>query len=206
MRHPFLIWLTLGLSALGLLVSSFILFRMLWAWMGMVHVPDYFSRSMSLEFWQTLFYAAVVYAVIRRPAWGYAICVVFSVLLALVFGIAARHPHMHGFSLIPSMQLKFVHAVLFLASLIYAFMMAIGSKSVRYYFSPPLDDSEDTLERDPEPAADTRRGAPAPVRELATPLTLRTDPSESISRQGDRPEKADHDRAVDGGLPGPPRT
>jgi hypothetical protein len=143
MRHPFLIWLTLGLSALGLLVSSFTLFRMLSAWTGMVHVSKYFSHSMSLEFWQTLFYAAVVYAVIRRPVWGHAICIVFSVLLVLVFGIAAKHAHTYGFTLIPAMQLKFAHAMLFLASLIYAFMMAIGSRSVRHYFSPPLDDSVD---------------------------------------------------------------
>jgi hypothetical protein len=176
MRHSFLIWLTLGLSSLGLLVSSFTLFRMLWAWTSMMHVSQYFSHGMTLEFWQTLFYAAVVYAVIRRPAWGHALCIVFAVLLTLVFAISAKHPHTYGFALMPSMQLKFVHALVFLASLIYAFMMAIGSKSVRHYFSPPLDDSVDAAEHEPASyqATNARRAAPAPAQEITTPLALRT--------------------------------
>lgn len=176
MKHSFLIWLTLGLGSLGLLVSSFTLFGMLWAWTSMVHVSPYFSHNMTLEFWQTLFYAAVVYAVIRRPAWGHALCVVFAVLLTLVFAISAKHPHTYGFALMPSMQLKFVHALLFLASLIYAFMMAIGSKSVRHYFSPPLDDSADAAEHEPAsyPAPNARRAAPAPAERIATPPALRT--------------------------------
>ncbi|GAB3029748.1 hypothetical protein GCM10027285_10300 [Oleiagrimonas citrea] len=197
MKHPFLVWLTLGLSALALLPTVFGFFHMLFNMLGAVHVSHQAVVALIFQLAFSIYLGLVIYGVIRRPRWGHGLCISFSLLLVLAATLAAfdlRADYQYMIFPISRMQWKIAHAQIVIASVLYAYLIAIGSRQFRHYFSPPpiADDAETYEEEAPHnanaPAHDTPARAavkappqpapppkPAPVSEQPDAVEMRLD-------------------------------
>lgn len=143
MTRPFLIWVTVVISALLCVVAAFGFLKIL------VQVPLWLGansgiggvRVLAIVVIQTaeiLFLLAVVYAAFARPRWGRVVCSVFAVLIALGVLYAGIHPDPHPvFAIKPGAEAagavvgRLAMCVLFA---VYAFKMVVGSR-VRAYFN-----------------------------------------------------------------------
>ncbi len=165
MEHPSLVWITLVLSVITLLLASFGFLHMLVTIMGQVHVPDQAVINMLVQLAFSIYLCFVVYAVIRRPLWGRGICISFSLVLLLIFLLSASITndiigHLAGSVLRTRMRLA--NVLLIGACVLYAYMVAIGSRAFRHYFVPPPETDE------PDPGADTIP-RDTPSASMATP-------------------------------------
>lgn len=189
MKHPSLVWITLVLSVITLLLATFGFLHMLVTMMGQVHVPDRAVFNMLVQLAFSIYLGFVVYAVIRRPLWGRGICISFSLVLLLIFLLSASITsdivgHLAGSML--RTRMRIANVLLVGACVIYAYMLAIGSRAFRHYFVPP----QATDEPDPEPEAISRDTSSTTS---AAPGTSRAD-SSTDPRPPDRPHEADEIR------------
>lgn len=142
MKKPFVIWVTLVISALLGLVAAFGLLKIL------LQVPTWLGPNSAIAAWRVLlivavqaaataFLAAIVFAAFARPRWGRVACAVFAVLLALMVVYEGFHPDPHPmFAISPGAEEAGAIAgqlAMGVLSCIYAYKMVIGTK-VRAYF------------------------------------------------------------------------
>lgn len=140
--RPFLIWVTIVVSALFALVAAFGFLRII------VQVPLWLGTDSGvsgvrvlavvvIQVARILFLLAVTYAAFARPRWGRLVCSVFAVLIALAVFYAGIHPDPHPLFAIRSGAEAAGAAIGRLAMCvlfgIYAFKMLLGAR-VRTYF------------------------------------------------------------------------
>lgn len=169
MKHPSLVWITLVLSVITLLLAAFGFLHMLVTMMGQVHVPDRAVFNMLVQLAFSIYLGFVVYAVIRRPLWGRGICISFSLVLLLIFLLSAsitNHIVGHLAGSVLRTRMRIANVLLVGACVLYAYMLAIGSRAFRHYFVPPPepDPEPDSIPRDtPSASTATPSVTPAPA-------------------------------------------
>lgn len=153
MKHPLLVWITLGLSALSLLVAVIDFFGLLVHLMGATYVPHGIGILLTAKFVAAVYLGLVVYGVIRRTRWGHGICISYALLLVL--GSLLRDPvamYRYSSASLGLTGLRIVHIVVIGLFAFYAFMVTFGSRPFREYFAPPPEPDVPVLEPDPVPA------------------------------------------------------
>jgi hypothetical protein len=140
--RPFVIWVTVVISALLSVVAVFGFLKII------VQVPFWLGSNsgigglrmvaiVAIQAAEVLFLLAVAYAAFARPRWGRVVCSVFADLIALAVLYGSVHPDPHPmFAIKPGAEEagaavgRLAMCVLFG---VYAYKMVIGIK-VRAYF------------------------------------------------------------------------
>ena len=142
MTRPFVIWVTVVISALLSVVAAFGFLKII------VQVPFWLGSNggigglravaiVAIQAVEILFLLAVAYAAFARPRWGRVACSVFAVLVALAVLYGSFHPDPHPMFVIKpgAEEAGAVIGRLAVCVLIgvYAYKMVLGIK-VRAYF------------------------------------------------------------------------
>ncbi|WP_143526025.1 hypothetical protein [Rhodanobacter sp. C05] len=151
MTRPFVIWVTVVISALLAVAAVFGLLKVI------LQLPLWLAPDSGMAVWrivfivavqtvETVFLIAVSYAAFTRPRWGRVICAVFASLITLAMLYAGLHPDPHPlFAIKPGPEEagavigRLATCMLFCA---YAYKMVIGAK-VRVYFQSNLRNLRD---------------------------------------------------------------
>lgn len=142
MGRPFVVWVTVVISAMLAIVAAFGFLKMIlevlhWLALAGGIVTWRLVLGLSIQAAVTLFLIAVVYAGFARPRWGRVVSAVFAVLITLLVIYAGFHPDPHPlFAIKPGAEAagavigRLAMSLLFC---VYAYQMLFGAR-VRSYF------------------------------------------------------------------------